>query len=56
MDDAVFVRRDERVGDLPRDRQRLGEGNRPFRDALGERLALDELEDSAGVPSISSRP
>ena len=28
MDDALLVRRLERVGDLPRDRQRLGERNR----------------------------
>ena len=29
MDDAVLVRRLERIGDLPRDRQRFVERNRP---------------------------
>ena len=37
MDDALLVRRFERVGDLPRDGQRLVERDRPARDALGER-------------------
>ena len=37
MDDALLVRRLERFGDLPRDRQRFLERNRPARDALGER-------------------
>ena len=31
-------------------RQRLGEWDRPLRDALGERVALDELEDERGRP------
>jgi hypothetical protein len=42
--DAFLVRRFERLGDLPRDRQRLVEWNRPARDAVSERLALDEFE------------
>jgi hypothetical protein len=37
VDDALFVRRFKRVGDLPRDRQRLVERNRSLRDAIGER-------------------
>ena len=32
MDDALLVRRFERLGDLLRDRQRLGDGNRAARD------------------------
>ena len=45
MDDALLVRRFERVGDLPRDRQRLVERQRPARDAIGQRVALDQLQD-----------
>ena len=37
MDDALLVRGFERLGDLPRDRQRLGERKRALRDAIGER-------------------
>ena len=45
MDDALLVRRFERLGDLPRDRQRLVERNRPARDAVGERRPFDQLQD-----------
>ena len=45
MDDALLVRRLERFGDLPRDRQRLIERNRSARDPIGERRALDQLHD-----------
>ena len=45
MDDAVLVRRLERLGDLARDRQRFVERNRAVRDAIGERRPLDELQD-----------
>ena len=45
MDDALLVRRFERLRDLPRDRQRLVEGQRAARDPIGERVALDQLED-----------
>ena len=45
MDDALLVRRFERVGDLPRDRQRFVERNRALRDAIGERRPFDQLED-----------
>ena len=41
----ALVRGFERLGDLPRDRQRLVERNRPARDALGERLAFDQFQD-----------
>ena len=45
MDDAFLVRRVERVGDLARDRERLGDRQiGPRCDAIGERLALDQLQ------------
>ena len=57
VDDPLLVRRFERLGDLPRDRQRFVERNRPARDPLGERLALDQLQhERAGVSPLSSRP
>ena len=43
MDDALLVRRLERLGDLPRDRQRLVDRNRPVRQPLGEVVAFDQL-------------
>ena len=43
MDDALLVRGFERLGDLPRDRQRVGERHRALRDALREGLALDQF-------------
>ena len=43
MDDALLVRGFERVGDLPRDRERLVCRHRLAGNALGERLALDQL-------------
>ena len=45
MDDALFVRRFERVGDLLRDRHRLVEGDRAALDTLGEIFAFDQLHD-----------
>ena len=39
----LLVRRFERLGDLPRDRQRLVERIGPARDALREIFTLDEL-------------
>ena len=56
MDDALLVRRFERLGDLLRDRQRLVERNRPLRDAVGQRRPLDQLHHQRGRPSASSRP
>ena len=43
MDDPLIVCRFECVGDLLRDRQRLGKRDRSARDALREVLALDQL-------------
>ena len=43
MDDPLLVRRFERLGDLPRDRQRLVDRDRAARDPLREILALDEF-------------
>ena len=40
VDDPLLVRRFERLGDLLRDRQRLVDGDRSLRDAIGERRAL----------------
>ena len=48
VNDAVLVRRFERFGDLMRDVQRLTDRDRPLGDPLGERVAVDELEDERG--------
>ena len=45
MDDALLVRALERVGDLPRDRQRVVERDRSLCDPIRQRRTLDELED-----------
>src|SRR5688500_1261324 len=45
MDDAVLVRCFESLRDLPCNRQGLIERDRSARDPIGERVALDELED-----------
>ena len=44
MDDPLFVRRFERLGDLARDRDGFVEANRSTRNAICERRPLDELE------------
>jgi hypothetical protein len=44
VDDALFVRRFERLGNLSRDGEHLGDRHRSARDAVRERLALDQLE------------
>ena len=44
MDDALRVRRIERVGHLAGQPQRLAHRHRPSRDDVGERVAFDELE------------
>ena len=52
MDDAGFVRGVERIGNLARVAKRLVDANGPTRDPIGERLAVDELENQrrrAGV-------
>ena len=56
MNDALLVRRFQRLGDLPRDGQRLVEWNRPACDAVGERRPVDQLQDQRGAPFDSSRP
>ena len=43
MDDALFMRRFQRLGNLLRDRQRLVDWHRTARDALRQIVALDEL-------------
>ena len=52
MDDALLVRRLERLPDLPGDRQSLVDRHRPLRQPFRERLPFDELEhesfDTAG--------
>ena len=45
MDDALGVRRLERIGHLARDRQRVVQRQRPAFEALGQRGSLDELQD-----------
>ena len=44
MDDPLLVGRFECLRDLPRDWQRLVDGNRPVHDAIGERRSLDQLQ------------
>ena len=44
MDDPFLMRGVERVGDLPRDRDRLGDRQWPTRQTIGERRSFDELE------------
>ena len=43
MDDALFVRGFQRLGDLLRDRQRLIKRYRAARNALGQILPFDEF-------------
>jgi hypothetical protein len=49
MNDLAVVRRGERVGDLPRDVQRVVERQRTPCDPLREVLALYELHDQRAV-------
>jgi hypothetical protein len=44
VDDALVVRRFERLGHLLRDRERLVDRERALRDPIGERRAIDELD------------
>ena len=44
MDDPLLVCGFEGFRDLPRHRQRIVYGNRPLRDAIGERGPLDQLQ------------
>ena len=43
MNDALLVRRFQRLGNLSGDRQRLVDRNRAGRDAIGERRAFDQF-------------
>ncbi len=56
VDDPLLVCRFERVGNLLRDRQRLGERNGSTCDPLGEVFTFDEFHDEGGTPPLSSRP
>ena len=57
MDDALLVRGFERLGDLPGDRQRVGERHRSARDEHRQIVAVDELHDEcAHTAADSSRP
>ena len=51
MDNSVLVRSLERLRDLFRNRQRLVGRHGTARDALGQRLALDQLEDQGACLS-----
>ena len=48
MDDALLVRRFQRLRDLPGDGQRFVERDRATRDALRQVLALDQLHHERG--------
>ena len=56
MDDAALVRRLQRFGDLAGDPKRFALGERPTREAFGERLPFDQLEDQRRLDSVSSSP
>jgi hypothetical protein len=45
MNDAGFVRRFQRLGDLPRDGQGFVKRNRSLRDPIGEGEPIDKLQD-----------
>ena len=45
MDHAFGVGGFQSFGDLHEERERLADGNRSARDAIGQRLALDQLHD-----------
>ncbi len=48
MDDAGFMRGFERLGDLPRNRDGLVERHGPLCDPVGQRRAVDQLQDQGG--------
>ena len=57
VNDALLVRRFQRLGDLPRDRQRLARsGSVPARSARRGSSPSTSSRMSAGVPSMSSTP
>ena len=48
VNDSLVVRRFERIGDLPRDLQRLADRQRAAGDSLGEVLPFDQLHHQRG--------
>ena len=55
MDDPRFVRAVERLGDLDAIADHLLERQRPFRQAVGKALAVDELHDQISVADVVER-
>ena len=59
MDDAAAVGVVQRLGDLAREQQRLGNRKRPSEQPLAERLALDEghhrVEQARGLARVDQR-
>ena len=53
MDDPLLVCRFEGLGDLLRDGQRLGDGNRALRNAIRERRPFDKLHHQRGGGACS---
>ncbi len=56
VDDALLVRRVERLGDLARNRESLGNRQRAALEAIGERGPSTSSRTSAVTPSASSNP
>ena len=56
MHDAGLVRGLERLGDLPRDRHRFVERERPARDPQAQIFAIDELHDQRALIFEPTRP
>jgi hypothetical protein len=56
MDDAGFMRRFQRFGNLPRDRQRFVDRDRPARDPLGEIFTIHQSITSANTAGVCSKP
>ena len=56
VDHSGFVCGLQCLGDLCRDRQRLIDRNRPFRDAIRQRRPVRQFQTSALTPSDSFRP
>ena len=57
MNDALLVRRVERLGNLTRERKRLVDRNRPRLDSVRQRGPLDEFHHQSGrLTRASSRP
>ena len=56
MDDAFLVRGVERLGELSRNRESIGDRQRPARQPIGQGGTFDSSRTNAVTPSISSRP